>query len=131
MDINLSPDVKVRLMYGSPAASRDPKSKPDEDKEAAETKEGKDKAKDKAGTADDEKEMKKPGKDKVSATKKPRPPTAKELAERDPDYKLGGNPGKKSQISKGQMVRVAMGRNNDRVNPQIYAMVVYVVKEGK
>lgn len=131
MDINLSPDVKVRLMYGSPAASRDPKSKPDEDKEAAETKEGKDKEKDKAGTADDEKEMKKPGKDKVSATKKPRPPTAKELAERDPDYKLGGNPGKKSQISKGQMVRVAMGRNNDRVNPQIYAMVVYVVKEGK
>lgn len=133
VDINMSPDVKVRLMYGSPAASRDPKTKPDDEKEgkeAAETKPGKEKEKDKEGASEEDKEMKKPGKDKASA-KKPRQPSAKELAERDPDYKLGGNPGKKAQISKGQIVRVAMGRNNDRVNPQIYAMVVFVVKEGK
>ncbi len=132
VDINMSPDVKVRLMYGAPAAS-DPKNKPDEGKEgkeSAESKEGKDKES-KDGASDEDKEMKKSGKDKASASKKTRQPTAKELAERDPDYKLGGNPGKKAQISKGQIVRVAMGRNNDRVNPQIYAMVVYVVKEGK
>lgn len=131
VDINMSPDVKVRLMYGSPAS--DPKNKPDEGKEGKEgaSKESKDKEKESKDGTDEDKEMKKPGKDKASAAKKPRQPTAKELAERDPDYKLGGNPGKKAQISKGQIVRVAMGRNNDRVNPQIYAMVVYVVKEGK
>ncbi len=63
--------------------------------------------------------------------KKEKPPTAKEMAEKDPDYKLGGIPGKKTQLSKGQIVRITMGRNNDRINPQNYGMVVYVVTEGK
>jgi hypothetical protein len=63
--------------------------------------------------------------------KKEKPPTAKEMAEKDPDYKLGGTPGKKTQLAKGQVVRITMGRNNDRINPQNYGMVVYVVTEGK
>ncbi len=63
--------------------------------------------------------------------KKEKPPTAKEMAEKDPDYKLGGVLGKKSQLAKGQIVRITMGRNNDRINPQNYGMVVYVVTEGK
>jgi hypothetical protein len=89
IEVNLSPDVKVRLMYSKPATPAAPGSKKD------------------------------------------KPPTAKELAEKDPDYKLGGTPGKKSSLSKGQIVRITMGRNNDRINPQNYGMVVYVVSEGK
>lgn len=71
------------------------------------------------------------GKGASTGGKKEKSPTAKELAEKDPDYKLGGVAAKKSQLSKGQIVRVSMGRNNDRINPQIYGMVVYVVKEGR
>jgi hypothetical protein len=89
MEINLSPDVKVRIMYSKPAAAP------------------------------------------AAGTKKEKPLTDKEKAENDPDYKLGGTPGKKSQLSKGQIVRITMGRNNDRINPQNYGMVVYVVSEGK
>jgi hypothetical protein len=88
IEVNLSPDVKVRLMYTQPASSN-------------------------------------------TGTKKEKPPTPKELAEKDPDYKLGGVAGKKSQLTKGQVVRITMGRNNDRINPQNYGMVVYVVSEGK
>lgn len=88
IEVNLSPDVKVRLMYSKPATPT-------------------------------------PG------SKKEKPPTAKEMAEKDPDYKLGGTAGKKSQLTKGQIVRITMGRNNDRINPQNYGMVVYVVTEGK
>ncbi|HQR07479.1 MAG TPA: hypothetical protein PLN21_11685 [Gemmatales bacterium] len=87
IEINLSPDVKVRIMYSKPAAPA-------------------------------------PG------GKKEKPLTEKEKAEKDPDYKLGGTPGKKSQLGKGQIVRITMGRNNDRINPQNYGMVVYVVTEG-
>ena len=67
----------------------------------------------------------------TTGAKKEKPLTAKQMAEKDPDYKLGGTPGKKSQLSKGQIVRVSMGRNNDRINPQIYGMVIYVVSEGR
>lgn len=88
IEVNLSPDVKIRLMYTKPAPAT-------------------------------------PG------AKKEKPLTAKEMAEKDPDYKLGGSPGKKSQLAKGQIVRITMGRNNDRINPQNYGMVVYVVTEGK
>lgn len=89
--INLSPDVKVRIMTPPPAAN---------------------------------------AKKTVNSTKKEKAPTEKEKAEKDPDYKLGGSPGKKSELNKGQLVRVAMGRNNDKVNPQIYAMAIFVVREG-
>jgi len=138
VNINLSPDVKVRLMYGPPVSGKTPasgseekekqKANPDESKEGKASKES---GESKEGADGEEKDMKKPASKVKTAPKKPKALTAKELAERDPDYKLGGNPGKKSQLSKGQIVRVAMGKNNDRVNPQIYAMVVYVVKEGK
>lgn len=87
--INLSPDLKIRVMYAQPGAPTS------------------------------------------TNKKKEKALTPKELAEKDPDYKLGGSAGKKSQLSKGQTVRVSMGRNNDRINPQIYGMVVYVLKEGK
>jgi len=88
VEVNLSPDVKVRLMYSKPATP-------------------------------------------AAGSKKEKPPTAKELAEKDPDYKLGGTAGKKSQLAKGQIVRITMGRNNDRINPQNYGMVIFVVTEGK
>ncbi|HMP17693.1 MAG TPA: hypothetical protein PKD72_11765 [Gemmatales bacterium] len=142
VSINLSPDVKVRLMYGTPASRQ---KLPDADHEKSENATKKDsEAKDEKDKsvqasddtdADDEKEMKKTPAKKAASTKstssKSKTPSAKEWAERDPDYKLGGNPGKKAMLAKGQIVRVAMGRNHDRVNPQIYGMVVYVIKEGK
>lgn len=109
--INLSPDVKVRLLT-PPDSKKADRKKSTEDKNT-----GDDKA-----TA----ESKKP----ATTAKKDKPLTAKELAEKDPDYKLGGAAGKKSDLSKGQIVRVAMGKNNDKINPQIYAMAVFVVKEG-
>lgn len=90
--LNLSPDLKVRIMYT---------------------------------TASDNK------KDTNTKSKKSKATKEKELAEKDPDYKLGGSAGTKSQLAKGQWVRVAVGRNNDLVNPQIYGMVVFVIKEGK
>lgn len=90
--VNLSPDLKVRIMYNQQTAS--------------------------TGNAD-------------KAKKKEKQPTPKEMAEKDPDYKLGGTPGKKGQLSKGQIVRLSIGRNNDRINPQNYVMVVYVIKESK
>ena len=67
----------------------------------------------------------------ANSKKKQKQPTAKELAAKDPDYQLGGAPGKKSDLAKGQIVRVSMGRNNDRINPQIYGMAVFVVTEGR
>ena len=67
----------------------------------------------------------------TSGNKKEKPSAAKETPEKDPDSKLGGMPGKKSQLAKGQLVRITMGRNNDRINPQNYGMVVYVVSDGK
>ncbi len=88
IEVNLSPDVKVRIMYSKPSTT-------------------------------------------PPSGKKEKPLTARELAEKDPDYKLGGTAGKKSSLAKGQIVRITMGRNNDRINPQNYGMVVYVVSEGK
>lgn len=90
--INLSPDLKVRIMYVTSSEAKP---------------------------------------DNSTKTRKNKILKEKELAEKDPDYKLGGQAGKKSQLAKGQFVRVAMGRNNDLVNPQIYGMVVFVIREGK
>lgn len=90
--LNLSPDLKVRIMYSTQV----------EDK-----------------------------KENTLKNKKSKSLKEKELAEKDPDFKLGGNAGTKSQLAKGQWVRIAVGRNNDLVNPQIYGMVVFVLREGK
>jgi hypothetical protein len=65
----------------------------------------------------------KDAKDKSSAKK--------DAKEKDPDAKLGGAPGKKESLAKGQMVRIQVGRSKDSINQQNYAMVVYVVSEGK
>jgi hypothetical protein len=51
--------------------------------------------------------------------------------EKDPDSRLGGVAGKKESLAKGQMVRVQVGRSKDSLNQQNYAMVVYVLSEGK
>ncbi len=51
--------------------------------------------------------------------------------EKDPDQKLGGVAGKKESLAKGQMVRIFYGKSPDRLNQQIYAMLVFVVSDGK
>ncbi len=111
--LNLSPDVKIRLMN----TKTDPKKS---DKRGAKTANKGAKggvAKGDAASGDDEKAGEK----------------GKEEGEKEKDYdaKLGGALGKKSNLAKGQLVRLALGQNNDRVNPQIYVMVVYVLSEGK
>ncbi|MFT3881524.1 MAG: hypothetical protein QM703_17890 [Gemmatales bacterium] len=60
IEINLSPDVKVRLMYSKPATPA-------------------------------------PG------SKKEKPPTEKEKAEKDPDYKLGGTAGRNPLWPRGKL----------------------------
>jgi hypothetical protein len=55
----------------------------------------------------------------------------KEAKEKDPDSKLGGVAGKKESLAKGQMVRIQVGRSKDSINQQNYAMVIYVISEGK
>lgn len=90
--LNLSPDLKVRIMYSTQLENK---------------------------------------KENTLKNKKSKSLKEKELAEKDPDFKLGGTAGTKSQLAKGQWVRIAVGRNNDLVNPQIYGMVVFVLKEGR
>jgi len=126
---NLSPDVKIRLLNKQPEpAKKDTKSKQDAKKKTASKTTKKDADASKEGEGDKEKadkekaEKEKADKEKMDAEEKP---------EKDPDAKLGGAPGKKSQLAKGQVVRVALGRNNDPVNPQIYVMAVYVLSDGK
>jgi len=110
---NLSPDVKIRLMNRRPEPAKTGK------KAVA----GKDSKKDKdAATKETTEETSKD--DKANAEKDEKP--AKDL-----DASLGGVPGKKSDLAKGQIVKVALGRNNDRLNPQIYVMAVFVYADGK
>ncbi|HQR43411.1 MAG TPA: hypothetical protein PLX97_12020 [Gemmatales bacterium] len=129
--INLAPDLKVRLMNVPPASAKsNPEDKPKEagdKKDESKTGDDKDKAEDKK-PAD---KAAKPAAKKPAPTRKTKEQLAKELSDKDPDYRLGGQPGKKTMLAKGQIVRVAMGRNNDQVNPQIYGMVVYVVSDSK
>jgi hypothetical protein len=106
---NLSPDLKIRLMNKRPEPSKQDKKKPDPKS---------------TGKKDTKKEDKETTDENADKGKEDKP-------EKDHDARLGGAPGKKNQLSKGQFVRVALGRNNDPVNPQIYAMVVYVISDGK
>jgi hypothetical protein len=130
ISVNLSPDLKVRLVNAPPAPPKDDKPKDGEAK-----KDGDEKKDDEKDKMEEKKDSAR--KDSKPAAKKPVTPTktkaqlAKELREKDPDYQLGGYPGKKTMLAKGQIVRVSMGRNSDPVNPQIYGMVVYVVKDSK
>jgi hypothetical protein len=64
-------------------------------------------------------------------TSKDKNSAKKDAKEKDPDAKLGGAPGKKESLAKGQMVRIQVGRSKDSINQQNYAMVIYVVSEGK
>lgn len=129
ISVNLSPDMKVRLVNPPPAAPKEDKPKDGEaKKEGEDKKDDKDKMDDKKDAA---KKDGKPAPKKPTPARKSKQELARELQAKDPDHALGGYAGKKTMLAKGQIVRVAMGRNNDPVNPQIYGMVVYVVKDSK
>lgn len=123
---NLSPDVKIRLMNKKPDPKQDAKAKQDNKKKAAAKQPAKKDAKKAAEAAKDA-----GGEDADKGDKAKMEAEEKEKPEKDPDAKMGGAPGKKSQLAKGQIVRVALGRNNDPVNPQIYVMAIYVLSDGK
>jgi hypothetical protein len=119
---NLSPDVAIRLMNKRPETP--PKKKAD-----AKTKKDKQAAKEmKDGEGGDKGEKG----DKAQAGGGPGGgPGAGGAAEKDPNYRLGGIPGKKNQLARGQLVRLALARTQDAVNSQNYVIVVYVLADGK
>jgi hypothetical protein len=113
--LNLSPDVKIRLMNKKPEIPKpDKKSTP---KASGKKDPKKDMKKDEPPTKESKDENAEKGDD--------------EKPEKDPDAKLGGVPGKKNQLTRGQIVKVVVGRNNDPVNPQNYAMIIFVYGDGK
>lgn len=114
---NLSPEVKIRLMNKKAEPAKNDKKKPD-----AKGASKKDPKKDGEAVKDAD-EADKGEKDKM-AEKGQKP-------EKDLDANLGGLAGKKSNLVKGQLVRLALGRNSDPVNPQIYVMAVFVYSDGK
>jgi hypothetical protein len=128
---NLSPDVAIRLM------NKRPETPPKQDKKKTDTKSAKKENKDKK--SDDAKDSDNP--DNGGGNKGDKGDKAQGGgpggggpgggASSDPNSRLGGIAGKKSQLNKGQLVRLALARSQDRNNPQNYVIVVYVLADGK